>query len=274
MGKKERRYQSAVFALGVLLILVSVIEYSYGNFLSNYISNYENRIEQAELNRQYLIEITEKSSRVNMEYVALDFDCYASTTNGYFNTTEAIIRLMANSIHFSEPYQDLEEFFLFKLNDPVAEVDWIFSEKIITMQWLAEDFSTILPTFESKYNIDNFEEWSTVAYAQSADFFFFAASYSILKDWLGNMPFLIVVDFWKFDDYVESHFQQPLSKAGQQLSQLNAMVSLTMLGLLIIGYIVNFDDVSRFWKGFYLIIALGVIFVAVRASILIFLKGG
>lgn len=79
--------------------------------MSNYAANYQSRIQKAEKNRQYLIEITEKSSRVNMEYVALDFDCYASTINGYFNTTEAIIRLMAKSIHFSEPYQDLEDFF-------------------------------------------------------------------------------------------------------------------------------------------------------------------
>ena len=82
MNTATKKYQSIVFFLGLCLIGVSFIEFSYGNSLGQEISYYQKRIDNTEQNRELLVDIVLKSSKANMEYVALDFDCNASTTNG------------------------------------------------------------------------------------------------------------------------------------------------------------------------------------------------
>jgi hypothetical protein len=270
METTTKKYQSIVFLLGLCLIGVTFIEFSYGNSLNRDISDYQLLVDQTEQNRDLLVDIVLKSAYVNMEYFALDFDCYASTINGYFNATEAIVRLMAKVMLFSEPYQNLEDFFLSYYGDAETNIDWIFTEQIITLQWLAEDFSTIIPAFETAYDVDNFNQWGTVIYTTTADPYLYGVSYSVLKDWCGNMPFYIVVDFWKFDEYVDATYKEPMAKAERNLAQLNAMVGLSTVGLLIIGFVVDFESVHSIWRFLYYIIALIAITFAIRSSILVF----
>ena len=270
---KKKLFQTGVYFLGLLLILVFFIQFFYGGFLNDQISIYEKRAENAKMVRSDLVTVEFDYMQVDIDYVALDFDSYASTTNGYFNITEAIIRLMAQAQHYSKVYGNFETFFLNHYNDPDKDVQWIFTEKIIALSWLAEDFTSIKTTFEDTYDIDNFDEWITIAYTASFDFFNFAGSRSILVDWLGNVPFMISVDYFLFDEYVLENYTKPLANAEDQLDELNAMVAVTTIGLLILGFIVDYESVFGAWKVIFLILAFIAVIFAFQ-SIGTFLGGG
>ena len=271
---KKKLFQTGVYFLGLLLIMVFFVQFFYGGFLNKQISYYEKRVENANMVRSDLVSIEFDYMQVDIDYIALDFDCYASTTNGYFNTTEAIIRLMAQAQHYSKAYGNFETFFLHPYNDPVRNVQWIFTEEIIALSWLAEDFVSIKTTFEDTYEIDNFDEWITIAYPASVDFFNFAASRSILVDWLGNMPFMISVDYFLFDEYVLEHYTKPLANAENNLDELYAMVAMTTIGILILGFIVDYESVFGAWKIVFLILAIAAAFFAFQSIGKFYIGGG
>ncbi|MHA1727550.1 MAG: hypothetical protein ACTSWY_02315 [Promethearchaeota archaeon] len=272
MKLSTQGFQFLVYTLGFFLIATSFVEFLYGNEIQADISEYEEKVENYKQIREDLRLIHNLYSEISMDYTALDFDCYGSTTNGYFNDTEAFIRLSAFVVHFSEAFLEFERLILQQYNNPDYDIQWIFTENIMCIHWFGEDNVTIMNAFNTAFGVTNMEEWCGIIVPSSEDFYFYSLSYGILKSWLGNMPYLVVVFFWDFDQYVNENYVEPLLLLESQNSLLNSMVSLTTIGILVLGFVMNFGDVNKFWKIIYILLALLSSYLAIKSTIELILE--
>jgi hypothetical protein len=255
-----KKLQIITYLLGFLLIGVSYIEFSYGTYLQNRILIYDAKVTHAEVLREDLRKIHFDYFDAAAQYYETDFDCYASVYALLMNSSEAIVKLWANAFNFIEAFQKFESEFLNNYNDPNADLKWIFTERLIGISWLANNDTSITNFLTTNYGITDISEWNKLLFTDSVELFLFPVAYEILQAQLADLPFMVNVHFWKFDDYVNVQFLNPLIDAQNAYKDLRSMIGLTTIGILVLGFIINYSSAPKFWKIIFLILAFVCVF--------------
>ena len=69
-------------------------------------------------------------------------------------------------------------------------------------------------------------------------------------------PIDVVAKMEVFDEYVNEHYQKPLYEARSTLLALQISTNANTIGILILGFIMNFEDVSKIWKPVFALLAM------------------
>jgi len=255
-GLKPRKFQAIVYALGLVLALVSFTEFYYGNVLQNQIEDYEKKVEYLENLRENVLDIEEKYTNAYYNLIKADLIAFLKYNSTQINMTEADLIVTVETFSFYNAFVAFAGMFLQDYEN--KEIKWLFTKGVFNLYYndypgFYDELKAYFNYYEDLPNGNELDDW--IIWLIPADFYWYSGTHPLFISTIPYYPIDIAVDIVVFDDYVNKHYFIPLNEAKGTLITLQISTNANTIGILILGFLLNFEDVSGKWKVIYVLLA-------------------
>ncbi len=269
---KPRKFQAMIYSMGLILAIITFTEFYYGNVLQNQIGDYEKRVDDFEKLRETVLDMEERYTDVWYNLMKADITAALLISDSLITETEATMMIYSQVLAIQNLWLDFEELFLYDYyND---DIEWLFTEGVFELRYNNKDgiYGELQEYFDSKSNLpDSSELDNWELYVYYPDKYFYSKTHSLL---VGVMIHPYPVDVYAhidiFDEYVQKNFVTPLRNAENALILLQISTSSNTVGLLILGFLMDFAEVSKKWKTIYILITMFSMFSGILMTYFVF----
>jgi len=279
-GKRGKIFQSAVYGLGVVLVALTFYQFWYTSQIQTDITSYENRLNSASLMRDDLVDIMYSFNAATSELLEIDAMVGIQFDLGLITEEEANATILIYRFKVFAPLGLILTKLLIwdpNVTTPTGtgglvtnpEFEWVFTEEVIWVAWLEKYYDTIAIVD------DRYSKWHNIKFD---DFFRYTHTYALVTEGQPGWAIHDLVDrsvnwfYWDialytFDDYVQKNMLDPKLNLANQLSLLEIAITANTIGVLLLGFIIDFGLIGRKWKSFYIFLALSTIFASLMFTV-------
>ena len=265
---RGRKLQLFAYTIGIVFIALSFVQFAYANILQDEMSHYQKKIDKMEKIRADLWKLRNGYLEAYADLLNADWTTYYKITYGWITELEGNLTIIGAIPEIMK----MDYFFFnnFLINYRDNDYRILFVSSIINLTYAAPDTSYLynaLSDYSSYIITEDIPYWAYLLYTPDSNLFYWNNTIRILIDWMPTATALhIWVDFIKFDEFVEGVYLHPLIEAEGALSQLFVISSSITFGILLLGFIIDFGNISEAMKKIYIILALISVGIAVFSS--------
>lgn len=282
--KSGKKFQTLVYGLGVVLVVLSLYQFWYASELQTTITSYEEQLNSARLMRDDLVNILDSYIDSTGEFWRIEAMVGYQYDHGEITEEEANYTINVNKYQLLDPLGLVISKLL--VWDPNVitpdgmggfitnpEFEWVFTEEVIWVFWLPKYYDTIAIVD------DRYSSWHNI---RLSPYFKYNHTEALITKVRHGMTMQDKVDLslnwyfmdvymFKFDDYVEKNILEPKLNLENEIERIGIAITANTIGVLLLGFIIDFGRIGRVWKSFYIFLVLSTIFSSLLISVLIFI---